>query len=59
MAWAQAKEAARIAAVPVAVKAARTETLRSELTFLAYRDDYRAACVRHQEIETELAALAA
>lgn len=58
-AWAEAKEAARIAAIPAEVKAQRTDALRSELVLIPYREDYRAACARQQQIETELAALAA
>lgn len=58
-AWAEAKEAARIAAIPAAVKAERAEALRSEMGLLTYREDYRAACARRHEIETELATLAA
>ena len=58
-AWAEAKEAARIAAMPTPVKAARADALRSELRLLTYRADYRAASARRREIETELSALAA
>lgn len=58
-AWAEAKDAARIAAIPAPVKATRADALKSELGLLTYREDYRAACARSREIETELAALAA
>jgi hypothetical protein len=58
-AWHEAREAARIAAIPAAVKAARAAVLQDELSFLTYREDYRAAQVRRREIEHELTSLAA
>jgi hypothetical protein len=59
VAWWEAKKAARIAAISPVAKAQCAEALRSELAFLTYREDSRAACVRQREIENELAALAA
>ena len=59
MAWREAKEAVRRAAIPPETKAKQADVLRSELGLLTYREDFRAACVRGREIENELAALAA
>lgn len=58
-AWRQAREAARIAAIPPEVKAARSTELQRTLALLPYRADYRRAVSIRVEIETELAKLAA
>ena len=58
-AWRLAKEAARLAAIPADVKTNRSETLRDEIAFLTYREDYGAAQARRREIEHELTRLAA
>ena len=58
-AWAEAKHAARVDAIPVNVKAERSTALRRELELLPYRGDFRAASLRGQEIETQLGVLAA
>ena len=59
MAWHEAREAARVAAIPTPLKLARVEALHSEISLLTYRDDYRAAQERRSEINNELASLAA
>ena len=58
-AWRQAREAARIAAIPPEVKAARSTELQRTLALLPYRADYRRAASIRVEIETELTKLAA
>lgn len=58
-AWAEAREAARLAAIPADAKAARVVALRQSLEMLAYVDNYRVAFHEARQIETELAALAA
>ena len=58
-AWHEAREAARLAAIPAPVKFARAEALQSEISMLTYRDDYSAVQARRAEINNELASLTA
>lgn len=58
-AWHEAKEAARIAAIPVPVKAERVVALREMIEGLTYSDDYQRACVTRKCAEKEIASLAA
>ncbi len=59
MAWWEAKEAARIAAISADTKIARAASLRAALEMTAYADNYRVAQHDARQIEKELAALAA
>lgn len=58
-AWVEARRAARVAAIPADVKAARVRELQKHMELLAYRSDYRQAQRIKDEIAVELRALAA
>lgn len=58
-AWAEHRDAAKVAAIPAPVKTALAADLRSEMSMLTYRADFRRAEQRRHEIEHELSRLAA
>lgn len=58
-AWWEVKEAARLAAIPAEVKAARVEQINAELAYLPYRSFRYNNASREQELRSELRQLAA
>lgn len=58
-AWAEAREAVALNAMPVEVRVARIADLRAELSSLVYLDDWRHAKQREAEIRADLVRLAA
>jgi len=58
-AWAEAREAARLAAIPADVKAARITDLKRALELVPYIEDWRQATAQRQQLEAEINRLAA
>lgn len=56
-AWAEAREAKRVAAIPAEVKAARVVQIRTDLMFLEFRTDYRRASAERVALAAELSKL--
>jgi hypothetical protein len=58
-AWAEAREAARAAAIPTEAKAARIDGLRRALELVPYIEDWRQAVAQRRQLEAEITSLAA
>ena len=58
-AWRRAREATRIAAIPVETKTARIEALKASLIAVDYLESYRHAQAERRAIEAEIRLLAA
>lgn len=58
-AWAEARDTARIAAIPAAVRAERVAALEGESELLTYADSFRYVTARRAQIAAELGRLAA
>jgi hypothetical protein len=58
-AWAEAREAGRVAAIPATVKAERVAELRDAIAGLTYCDDFQRAAHARKQMKKEIASLAA